>query len=100
MPTRIFLAAVLLPMAVLLISCVPTRPTASEPPAAAPPAIAQNQPETRDRKPGTDLYGDPLPPGAIARMGTVRLRDRGLIMSLAFSPDGRVLATGGVGMIR
>lgn len=42
---------------------------------------------------GRDRYGDPLPPGALARCGTVRLRSVG--GPFALSPDGKTVATGG-----
>lgn len=40
-----------------------------------------------------DRHGDPLPPGALARIGTVRWNAQ-LAQCLGFSPDGRRLAVG------
>ncbi len=51
---------------------------------------------------GTDRFGDPLPDGAILRIGTIRYRAGAAINKAALSPDGKLLATadeGGVMVI-
>jgi WD40 repeat protein len=39
------------------------------------------------RRPSTDRYGDPLPPGALARLGTTRLHPGASVVYLACLPD-------------
>jgi hypothetical protein len=45
-------------------------------------------------KPKTDLYGDPLPPGDMARLGIARLR-HGRGATIAFAADGKTLISFG-----
>ena len=62
------------------------RPSGSAPSPAKP---AEKQPEPRA---ALDAHGDPLPPGAVARLGTLRFRHEREANALAFSPDGKILA--------
>lgn len=40
-----------------------------------------------------DIHGDPLPVNAIARFGTIRLRNDRRTVSVAYCPDGRLIAS-------
>src|SRR5262245_15565470 len=46
----------------------------------------------KEQKPArTDRHGDPLPPGAVARLGAARWRSPDAVQHLAFTPDGKIV---------
>lgn len=59
------------------------------------PAVSASSNDADTGKPQTrtDAFGDPLPPGAIARLGTVRFRPRAGLRHMTFTPDGKRLIT-------
>lgn len=62
---------------------------------------AAAEPVPKTSPPRTDLYGDPLPPGALVRFGTLRFRSGSMSgASLAISPDAkRIITVGQDGVI-
>src|SRR5207249_1402287 len=78
-------------------SATPTSGDAAQPESKSAEPL---KPE-RTKRARTDRYGDPLPEGAIARIGTVRFRHGEAVRSVAFSPSGGELASASVdGTIR
>jgi RNA polymerase sigma factor (sigma-70 family) len=53
------------------------------------------EPQAKGPTPKVDRLGDPLPQGAVARLGTVRLRHGYNVAGVAFSPDRKLLASAG-----
>jgi RNA polymerase sigma factor (sigma-70 family) len=65
----------------------------SSPLAPAPSSLLPQE----QGQPKTDQDGNPLPAGALLRLGSLRLRHRDTVRSVAFTPDGKLLATAGWG---
>jgi RNA polymerase sigma factor (sigma-70 family) len=62
--------------------------------ASASSSMARDHVADQPTQPLLDTHGDALPPGAIARLGTVRWRPGNEVTAIAFSPDGSKIACG------
>jgi WD40 repeat protein len=71
---------------------------------AATAALAQEVVEPRIERPAAapklDRYGDPLPAGALARLGTIRLREPMGCQCVALSADGALVVSSGHHWVR
>jgi RNA polymerase sigma factor (sigma-70 family) len=56
-----------------------------------PLPVAARPVERQEEKPAVDLHGDPLPPHAVARLGTLRFRGTNLVLQAAAVPGGKQL---------
>jgi WD40 repeat protein len=68
-------------------------PRENQPAVNEPVAVRPGQGEVP--KPRLDRHGDPLPPGALARLGTVRFRLGNGLYAMALSPDGKTAVSVG-----
>jgi RNA polymerase sigma factor (sigma-70 family) len=77
----------------------PVAPPAGAVQPAADPAVPffPGPPRCENDKPGTDRFGDPLPDGAVTRLGTIRFRPGSWVYKILFLPDGRTLLSVGWG---
>jgi RNA polymerase sigma factor (sigma-70 family) len=89
-------AAGLLGMGAAALPVAPAQAPGGNDPSAQFAAV-----QTKDAPTAKDQLGDPLPPGALARLGTVRLRHAAPVSFLALTPDGkRVISAAGDRYVR
>jgi WD40 repeat protein len=95
--TKLLLAAGFLLSVSLAVAGALVRPAEAPPaPAQAPVQAPATPPQAEKAGPArADLFGDALPAGALARMGTVRLRHGDRVLAALFTHDGKSLITAG-----
>jgi RNA polymerase sigma factor (sigma-70 family) len=70
-------------------------PPVANPPPAMPPRPQATPDRAANNVLARDRAGDPLPPRALARLGTTRLTHRDNVDAVAVSPDGKKIASAG-----
>src|SRR5262245_53051153 len=70
------------------------------PPVSAQPPAAKGTAGQGKAPARVDLFGDPLPPGALARLGTLRFRLSGPVRDAALSADGTRVAVTNYSAVR
>jgi WD40 repeat protein len=88
-------AALVLTLSILAAGAFGYRQWASGEPQEEQAKAVDAKPAAEGRQPKTDRYGDPLPAGALARLGTVRFLHGGVVRSVAFSKDQKTVASAG-----
>lgn len=68
-------------------------PAAQVEPAAHPQPPAKNAAPPKPAHAGVDRRGDPLPPGAVARLGTMRFRHGDPVSSMILGADGKSIVS-------
>ncbi len=92
---RLKVAVALLLLVVSLVAAVGVL-AQPKPGTAAPPSAPVNPPGPADAPDArVDGDGEPLPQGAVFRLGSLRLRHGYCLRSLAFTPDGKTLFSAG-----
>jgi RNA polymerase sigma factor (sigma-70 family) len=93
--SRLRVAAVLL-LAASLVGGLGLAVGIQKSPVGPQQSAEKAQQKAEGQQPGADQYGDPLPPGAVARMGTIRLRHSGFPSAAVFTQDGKAVISAGV----